>query len=91
MLNSYIVAGFDPARFWAITPRLYVLEMNGALERVRNDRAMVWWGAMMPHLKHPPKLDQFVRPVRQKERMRPEVMQAMCDALAAGWGAERAN
>lgn len=65
--------------------------MKGAEARARNDRAMVWWGAMMPHMKKPPEYEQFVSPARRKERMDPEVMQAMCDALAAGWGAERVH
>lgn len=34
--------------------------MSGAAVRARNDRAMVWWGAMMPHLKKPPKFAEFV-------------------------------
>jgi len=39
LLTSYIAAGFDPARFWEITPRLYAHEMAGAIERDRRDRA----------------------------------------------------
>jgi len=34
--------------------------MEGAQDRLRNDRAMIWWGAMLPHLKKPPSFDKFV-------------------------------
>jgi hypothetical protein len=59
-LKSYIAAGFDPARFWEITPRLYALEMDGAKERQKYDRAMAWYSAMLPHLKKPPSFEDFV-------------------------------
>ena len=58
-MKSYIAAGFDPARFWKLTPRLFVLEMEGAGERDKRERALIWWGAMMPHLKDPPKFEHF--------------------------------
>jgi hypothetical protein len=58
-LKSYIAAGFDPARFWEITPRLFALEMAGAVDRDRRARALVWWGAMMPHMKKPPGFHDF--------------------------------
>lgn len=59
MAQDYIAAGFDPARFWEITPRLYVLEMQAAQERLKRERAMVWWTAMMPHAKEPPSFEAF--------------------------------
>ena len=34
--------------------------MEGALERARHERALVWWGAMLPHLKKPPQFREFV-------------------------------
>ena len=33
--------------------------MDGAAERMRHERAMVWWGAMLPYLKKPPKFEEF--------------------------------
>jgi hypothetical protein len=33
--------------------------MIGAVEREQRNRAMVWWGAMMPHLKQPPGFAEF--------------------------------
>lgn len=70
-MKHYIAAGFDPARFWDLTLRLYVLEMEGAAERTRNERAMVWWGAMMPHMKKPPDFEKFVGiPPDRNERIR---------------------
>ena len=61
--------------------------MEGADLRAQNDRALVWWGAMMPHLKKPPAFDEFVKPRRQVERQSPEVLDAMFHALARAWGA----
>jgi hypothetical protein len=59
-LQNYIAAGFDPARFWDITPRLFLIEMEGAALRMRRERELVWWGAMLPHLKKPVSFEQFV-------------------------------
>lgn len=89
MLEDYIAAGLDPARFWDLTPRLYMIEMRGADRRARIERAYVWWGAMLPHLKKPMSLQDFVDPPRVERIQTPVQMQAMCDALAASWGAER--
>lgn len=88
-MKQYIAAGLDPARFWELTPRLYVVEMEGAADRGKVERAMIWYGAMLPHLKKPPSFDDFVWPAKRKERQDPEIMQAMLEALAASWGAER--
>jgi hypothetical protein len=55
-----MAAGLDPARFWEITPRLYVAEMQGAAERARHERASVYWGAILPHMKKPPSFKEFV-------------------------------
>ena len=68
-MKSYIAAGFDPARFWGLTPRLFVLEMEGAAERMKHERAMIWWGAMMPHSKEPVSFEKFTgyKPDRSEE------------------------
>ncbi|AZV00402.1 hypothetical protein pthi1_p37 [Paracoccus phage vB_PthS_Pthi1] len=57
---QYIAAGLDPARFWEVTPRLYSVEIEGAGIRLEREREMVWWGAMLPHLKKAPDLKTFV-------------------------------
>lgn len=89
MLESYIAAGFDPARFWAITPAMYAIEMKGAARRLEIERSHVWWGAMLPHLKDPPSFADFVCNTVQPKKQSPEELQAMCDALAAAWGATK--
>ena len=58
-MKHYIAAGFDPARFWGITPRLYALEMQGAVMRDQREKALVYWGAMLPNMKKPPTFEQF--------------------------------
>lgn len=66
--------GLDPGRFWAITPRLYLLEMDGAALRIERERELVWWGAMLPHLQKPVMLRDFVGhrdvPKSRAERVR---------------------
>lgn len=52
--------GLDPARFWNLTPRLFLIEMEGAAMRLQREREMVWWGAMLPHMKKPVPLNKFV-------------------------------
>jgi hypothetical protein len=46
--------------------------MAGAGERIKRERAMVWWGAMMPHMKEPPKFEAFTgyKPDRADELKR---------------------
>lgn len=93
-MKEYIAAGFDPARFWEITPRLYALEMEGAALRrhrqAEDDRARAWMGAWLGRVEKFPAYDRFVphRPPVPK-RQSPEILQAMFSALAVTWGAEK--
>lgn len=64
------------------------IEARGAAKRIEREKALVWWGAMMPRLKKPPTFSEFVRPARVQARQTPEELDAMCAALAAAWGAE---
>lgn len=50
----------DPARFWDITPRLMSLEVAGAQIRIKRDRELTWFAAMLPHLEKKPTLPQFL-------------------------------
>ena len=69
MLQSYVGAGLDPARFWEITPRLTLLEMQGAKHRIDRERELIWWGAMLPYLEKRVDLDRFMgRPVDHRAR-----------------------
>ena len=65
--------------------------MRGAEKRQQIERANVWWGAMLPHMKKPPSFQQFVGQPGQPKRQTPQELQAMCDAVAAAWGAERVS
>lgn len=60
MCEAYIGAGLDPARFWDVTPRLALIEMNGAELRHRRDRANVWLGAAMSRAEKLPTFEKFV-------------------------------
>jgi hypothetical protein len=62
--------------------------MDGAAERGRGQRALAWWAGMLPRMQKPPTFEEFVNPKRKAERQSPEVLQAMCDAMAAAWGAK---
>lgn len=57
---AYVAAGLDPARFWEITPRLLDMEFRGAKARSRRERELVWFGAMLPHLKKSVSLEEFL-------------------------------
>ncbi|MCA2012394.1 hypothetical protein LCM17_12925 [Cereibacter sphaeroides] len=87
-MTAYVGAGCDPDRFWRITPRLFALEMRGAEARQQRERELVWYSAMLPMLKSRPSLQDFVRPKLRMAAQSEEVLQGMCDALAAAWGAE---
>lgn len=82
-----MAAGLDPGRFWDLTPRLLMHELDGAALRLRRERELVWWGAMIPHLKRRPTFEEFTGPRAAPRRQGRVELQAMCDALAAAWGA----
>jgi len=61
----------DPARFWEITPRLLDVEIRGAKLRLRREKEMVWWTAMLPLLEKKPTLEKFLGdPVREADRVK---------------------
>lgn len=60
MCEAYVGAGLDPARFWEITPRLFVTEMRGAAIRHQRERSVAWMTAMLPNLKKPPTYQDYV-------------------------------
>lgn len=43
--------------------------MDGAAERIKREKALVWWGAMMPGAKDPPSFEAFTgyKPDRTEE------------------------
>lgn len=65
--------------------------MQGAQDRHRRERALTWWAAMMPRMQKPPSFGDFVDPQPVRKRQSREVLQAMCDALAASWGAKKVS
>lgn len=61
----------DPARFWDLSPRLLDLEFRGARLRLRRERELAWFAAMLPHLKRPVTLDEFLGgPVDDRDRVK---------------------
>jgi hypothetical protein len=58
------VAGFDPAVFWDLTPRLYLIHMRGAAERqnaaTRRLRVLAWNTATLTRAKKLPSAKQFI-------------------------------
>lgn len=93
MLQAYVAAGFDPAAFWFLTPRLYLVQMRGVrdrLKREQEDRAWsAWHIAALSRVETLPEYSVFVgdRPKVQP----PEVQQQMLVALAQAWGAEEVS
>lgn len=63
MCAEYIGAGLPPERFWNLTPRLYLIEMQGAAERMRRERGLAWDIAVIGRDGvRPPERDKFVGP-----------------------------
>lgn len=93
MLVSYIDAGFDPAAFWDITPRLYMLHMRGAEARLKREaqdrREQAWFIAYLPSAKEPPALNEFVTGEKDNAARREKLMRSwdrMDRALARNTG-----
>jgi len=55
----YTAAGLDPARLWEITPRLADYELEGAAGRIKRERELTWFAAMLPHLEKAVQLADF--------------------------------
>jgi len=63
MCSEYVGAGLPPERFWSLTPRLFLLEMQGAAERMRRERGLAWDSAMLSREGvKPPDRERFVGP-----------------------------
>lgn len=76
MCVSYIAAGLPCERFWDLTPRLYLIEMEGArgrLEREQKDRLEgAWYGELLRRQKKLPKLEKLLAgdpPPKSKEEL----------------------
>jgi len=74
LLQDYIAAGFDPAAFWGLSPKLYTIHMRGAQARMEREaqdrRAMAWVTAMLPHMKDPPPFAEFVSGKKDRSAFR---------------------
>ena len=61
MHTAWVASGFDPARFWAITPKEVDREMLGAMrsrEREADERtALAWYIVALDRTKKLPKLE----------------------------------
>lgn len=72
MLNDYIAAGFDPAAFWRLTPRLYVAHMDGAAARLnREHKERAWLAyhvAYLPMQKKAVKFEDLAGETKAKSR-----------------------
>ena len=96
MLIDYVAAGFDPAQFWTITPRMYDLHMQGAVRRIERDieisnrlaynTAALTGGAMAGKLETFDKI--FGRKIRAVAPQSAEILEANLRALAVAWGAD---
>lgn len=65
MMSDYAGAGFDPEAFWALTPRLYLLQMQGRAAREDSEsRRMVtgaWLAAMLFRSAKLPRLSRLLK------------------------------
>jgi len=64
LLEQYVGVGLDPSVFWALTPALYAIHLDGAVRRLdREAREMawaVWHVAALSRAKKLPRLDRFI-------------------------------
>lgn len=73
MHTAWVASGFDPARFWVITPKEVDREMLAALrsrEREADERiALAWYIVALDRTKKLPKLEALL-PSRNSNRQR---------------------
>lgn len=96
LYRDYIAAGFPPDEFWALTPRLYALQMRAALERMKIEMTMrnrtAWNTAALVGAAMVGKLPRYHEFFRTEETVQrgpqsPEQQDAALRVLAAAWGA----
>ncbi|MBR9840208.1 MAG: hypothetical protein GYB50_20295 [Rhodobacteraceae bacterium] len=65
MLEDYVAAGFDPAAFWSLTPRLYLAQMRGARRRMEEQDTgslhLAWLTAALMRTQKFPSLKKLLR------------------------------
>ena len=88
-----MAAGFGPGEFWALSPKLYVEQMQGARERVEREQRgrawLAWHIEALARSKTLPAGEKFIAGVPAcAPAQTPEIQQAMFDALARAWGAK---
>jgi hypothetical protein len=88
-----VAAGFDPLAFWRLSPRLYLVHMKGARQRLEREdadrRAQAWFTAFLPGAKEPPSLVEFVTGEKDREARRRKLLESwdkMDRALARNKG-----
>lgn len=64
MLTAYMHAGLDGKRFWEITPRTYIQEIEAAIHREERDlkkqKVIAWLNASFQRAKKLPKLAEVL-------------------------------
>ena len=83
MHSAYIEAGFDPARFWDISPRETALEIQAATARIKREHKnrawLAWHIAALGRIEKMPTLEKLMgepEPQQTDEEM---------IAIATGW------
>jgi hypothetical protein len=88
MLGGYVSAGFDPARFWQLTPRLYAAEMAGArmrLEREAKDRIeLSWMTANLSRAEKLPALHELLNEKKEDHAQKQQDVHMRLKQMAAG-------
>ncbi|WP_353472323.1 hypothetical protein PVT71_13610 [Salipiger sp. H15] len=87
MLEDHVAAGFDPAAFWSLTPRLYLAQMRGARRRLEAEEMLsvqqAWLTATLMRAKKIPDLKKLLRrrsPAESREEFKAKLA-AMSSAL----------
>ncbi len=94
MCEDYAAAGYDPAAFWSLSPRLYLAHMRAAAARAEQEHQqaawMAWHIAALMRQETLPDFDKFASGANAKPTIQhPLELQANLEVLAGAWGAER--
>lgn len=86
LYGDYIAAGFPAADFWALTPRLYLLQIQAAARRQRRADhdaiTQAWLQARLIRSQNLPRLEELTRSFAPPRRRDPRDMAADLAALS---------
>ena len=86
MLRAHVAAGLDPAAFWQLTPREWLMRMQGVEDRLERERVQGALNAWMGTHADQKSLLAWLssRPAKPREPLAPEAIERMLKHTVAG-------